>query len=107
MVEAGEPALFEGLSVELDVRAGCAEHRQPGIGCPLEVGAQIVAVGVQGAAVVAGQERGCGQLGIIERVGNFERKQLSTATGSSAVMVVLLGHGENQTTSAAPNSTPA
>ena len=51
---------------------GRVEHLESYVGGPLEEGAQIVAVGVQGASAVPGQERGCGQIGLIERVGGRE-----------------------------------
>ena len=44
--------------------AGRLEHGQAVIGCPLEQVTKIVAVGVEGPAAVAGQERHRDQLGL-------------------------------------------
>ncbi len=93
-----EPALLEGNAVQPDVRAGRAEYSQSDVGGPLEVRAQIVAVGVEGTVAIAGQERSRGQLGFIERVGRFEPQQRSAATGQ-AQSWVLLGQGRTNTTS--------
>ena len=49
-----ESALFERLSVELDVRARGVEHAETDVGGPLEVRAEIVAVGVKGPAALTG-----------------------------------------------------
>ncbi len=45
--------------------AGRPEHGQAVIGCPLEQVTKIVAVGVEGPAAVAGQERHRGQLRLV------------------------------------------
>jgi hypothetical protein len=47
--------------------AGRLKHCQAVIGCPLEKGAQIVTVGVEGPAAVAGQEGHGGEFGLVGR----------------------------------------
>ena len=57
--------LLHGPDVQLDLRAGGGEHLEAGVGGPLEEGAQVVAVSVEGPSLVAGQERSSGQLGLV------------------------------------------
>jgi hypothetical protein len=44
-----EATFLEGGSIELDVAPGGREDLQAGIGCPLKVGPEVVAVGVERA----------------------------------------------------------
>ena len=47
--------------------SGGLQDRKAVVGCPLEQVAQIVTVGVEGSAAVAGQERHRGQLSLVDR----------------------------------------
>ena len=49
------------------MRSGGVEHCKVLVGGPLEVVAQVVAVRLEGATVLAGQERGSGDLGFVGR----------------------------------------
>jgi len=60
-----KPALFHRGAIDLDVGSGRVEHGEVLIGCPLEVVAQVVAVGLEGAPVVPGQECGSRYLGFV------------------------------------------
>ena len=62
-----KPALFHRRAVDLDVGSRRVEHRKVLVGGPLEVVAQVVATRLEGATVVAGQERGSGDLGLVGR----------------------------------------
>lgn len=59
------PLLHPG-AVELDVRPRRGEHAEPAVGRPLEEPAQVVAVGVECASAVAGQESDRGELRLID-----------------------------------------
>jgi hypothetical protein len=61
MVEAAKTALLHRGPVQLKIGACGFQHGQAVIGGPLEQVAQIVAVSVEGPAVVARQERHRGQ----------------------------------------------
>jgi hypothetical protein len=58
--------LLEGTPVELDVRSGRLENGDADVVSPLEEGAQVVTVGVEGAAAVAGEKRGRSELGVVK-----------------------------------------
>jgi len=64
-----QASVFHPASVQLDVGPGRGEHGEVFVGCPLEEAAEIVAVGLERSAVVAGQERDGGKLGALDREG--------------------------------------
>ncbi len=59
-------ALLQPSSEQLDVRSSRTEHINATVSCPLEEPAQVVAVGLERAAVVAGKERRRRELGLVE-----------------------------------------
>jgi hypothetical protein len=65
----GQAPLLHGASPQLDVGPRRLEDVETDVGAPLEEGAQVVAVGLEGSAAVAGQERSRRHLGLSERIG--------------------------------------
>jgi hypothetical protein len=63
----GQSTVFHPASVQLNVGPGRGENGEVDVGCPLEEATEIVAVRVQRAAAVAGQERNSGELGVVNR----------------------------------------
>ncbi len=61
----GEASFFEVDPEQLDVGPGGCQHVEPDVVGPLEERAQVVAVGLAGAAAVAGQERGDSDVGLV------------------------------------------
>ena len=57
MVEGGQAALLHGATPQLDVGPLGIEDVETNVGAPLEEGAQVVAVGLEGPTAVTGQER--------------------------------------------------
>jgi hypothetical protein len=62
-----EPSLLQRASPQLDVRAGRRKHGNVVVGGPLEEASQVLAVGLEGAAAVARQERRGSELRFVER----------------------------------------
>ncbi len=62
----GQSALFHVLAVQLDVSSGRGQDLEPDDAGPIEETAEVLPVGVQGPAVVAGQERHRGDLRFVE-----------------------------------------
>ncbi len=58
--------LLHPTAVQLDVRTRRREYDELVVRRPLEEPAQVVAIGIQGAAAVAGQERDSGELRVID-----------------------------------------
>ncbi len=58
--------LLHPTAVKLDVRTGRGEYDDLGVRRPLEESAEIVTVGIQGAAAVASQEGNGGELRVID-----------------------------------------
>jgi hypothetical protein len=73
----GQAVFFHQGSVQLEVGAGGFQNGQAVIGRPLEQVAQVVEVGVEGPAAVAGQERHRCQFGLIWHERLDRRIQLS------------------------------
>ena len=65
----GQAPLLHGAPPQLDVGPLGLEHVETDVGAPLEEGAQVVAVGLEGSTAVAGQVRSRGHLGLGERIG--------------------------------------
>ena len=66
MVGGRQAAFLHRGPVQLQVGSGGLQHGKVVIGGPLEQVAQVVAVGLEGPAAVAGQERHRGQLVFVE-----------------------------------------
>jgi hypothetical protein len=62
----GETAPLHPGPEQLDVRAGCRQHIDVVVRGPLEEPAQVVPVGLEGPSAVAGEERRCCELHLIE-----------------------------------------
>jgi hypothetical protein len=63
----GEPALFHGCPIQLDVRPAGSQWQQPDSGRPLEELAQVCPVRLQGPPAIAGEERNRRQLRFIKQ----------------------------------------
>jgi hypothetical protein len=64
----GQTSLLQPTAVQLDVRSGRLEDGDADPGGLLEIAAQVVAVGVERSAGIAGQERGCRQLRLVKEI---------------------------------------
>ena len=65
----GQAPLLHGAPPQLDVGPLGLEDVETDVGAPLEEGAQVVAIGLEGPTAIAGQVRSRGHLSLSERIG--------------------------------------